>query len=589
MTKRLMLSVVFVLLAALAVAPVGAAEPGDLDITFAGDGIIENNVGTLSHGAIALAFQPDGKILMAGDKQDAAVIARYNANGTPDTTFGLSANGVVIVKRNPDSENEQATGMALLDTGRIIVATMDESSENSALFALDPSGAQISAFGVGGFVDTAYNGQYLRGMTLETIPGGGFYALSSFFDFDEDNVYKAVLQQYRPNGTLNTNFGSGGSVVISFPAVWTFGFDIALMPDGDVVAVGRLGNSNGWLARYNPDGTPDTSFGGGDGIQENTFMIYGVDAQADGRFVVGGVASSSDAVMARYTATGAFDTTFGGGDGIILVDFTDSNMITRVVAHPDGYMYGVGSTADSTGESGFIVGLTPAGIFNLDFGPLGVKFYSQGTYSALTDVVIDPQGRVLAAGYGETGDDKHYTLIRYLHALVVNPSMEVNDDAVNRVPDFWAIANGTSNDRIRCGAANFPANTGNCTVALVADAGVTTILSHRSRAAGSAGDNYTFSAALATRNFTASSQVCVIVSFHNGATVVGKETIEVPNLNSLTYQTITANVTAPGDYTTIRIRVRVRGAAGRVLVDDVTLVEEASRAADGLLPMPPAP
>ncbi|MCU0466265.1 MAG: delta-60 repeat domain-containing protein [Anaerolineae bacterium] len=589
MTKRLMLSVVFVLLAALAVAPAGAAAPGDLDITFAGDGIVENNVGPLSHGGTALAIQPDGKILMAGDKQDAAVVARYNPNGSPDTTFGLSANGLITVKRNPTSEDEEATGMALLDTGRIIIATMDENSENSALFALDPFGAQINSFGVDGFVDTAYGDHYLRWMTLEAIPAGGVYALSTFFDDGGDNVYKAVLQQYRPNGTLNPNFGTAGSVVISFTGIWTFGNDITIMPDGDVMVVGRLGNSNGWLARYNADGTPETTFGGGDGIQENTFMVYGIDAQADGRFVVGGLASNSDAVMARYTATGAFDTTFGGGDGIILIDFVNSNIITRVAVHPDGSAYGVGSTGGAMGESGFIVSLTPTGIFNLDFAPLGVKFYSQGTYSALSDVVIDPQGRVVASGHGETGDDDHYTLIRYLHALVINPSMEVNDDAVNRVPDFWAIANGTSNDRIRCGAANFPANTGNCTVALVADAGVTTILSHRSRAAGTAGDDYSFSAALATRNFSAESQVRVIVSFHNGATVVGKETIEIPNLNSLTYQTVSASVTAPGDYTSIRIRVRVRGAAGRVLVDDVVLEETPSRAADGLVPMPPAP
>src|SRR5205823_7146377 len=79
-----------------------------------------------------------------------------------------------------------------------------------------------------------------------------------------------ALARYLANGSLDTSFGSKGNVTTTFGR-WAWINAVAIQPDGKVVAVGGTQSTyfnNGGvtdlaLARYNPDGSLDTSFGSG--------------------------------------------------------------------------------------------------------------------------------------------------------------------------------------------------------------------------------------------------------------------------------------------------------------------------------------
>src|SRR5207248_10643108 len=128
-------------------------------------------------------------------------------------------------------------------------------------------------------------------------------------------------------GTLDPSFGTGGKVIqndIPFEAV-------AVQTDGKVVAVGSRSNDF-VVARYNTDGSLDTTFGTG-GIKTIDFALGNGDddfasdvaVQADGKIVVVGTASTAangdDFAIARLNADGSLDTSFGTG-GKANVDFS---------------------------------------------------------------------------------------------------------------------------------------------------------------------------------------------------------------------------------------------------------------------------
>ena len=125
-------------------------------------------------------------------------------------------------------------------------------------------------------------------------PDGKIIAVGSVLRTESgDNTYHDfALARYNPNGTLDTSFSGDGKQTTDF------GFrgdeeasGVALQADGKIVAVGHDGSGHFALARYNTDGTLDTSFSG-DGTETTdlggTAQASGVALQADGKIVAVG-------------------------------------------------------------------------------------------------------------------------------------------------------------------------------------------------------------------------------------------------------------------------------------------------------------
>ncbi|HQU84467.1 MAG TPA: hypothetical protein PKY59_15120 [Pyrinomonadaceae bacterium] len=150
-----------------------------------------------------------------------------------------------------------------------------------------------------------------------------------------NNQQQTFFIKYNSNGTIDNAYGTNGSVQITIPYfVPTLGkiYSAARQPDGKIVIVGydRSSNYIPLVARYNEDGTLDTTFAGGTGISRPDLTFFGDDKfysvliQPDGKILIAGGANLTDSTypnfcLMRYLPNGVADTSFGGsGTGFIV-------------------------------------------------------------------------------------------------------------------------------------------------------------------------------------------------------------------------------------------------------------------------------
>jgi uncharacterized delta-60 repeat protein len=219
-------------------------------------------------------------------------------------------------------------------------------------------------------------------------------------------------------GDFDTTFNGTGSVLLQFgPGNYAF-TDVAIQPgDQKIVAVGSAheGFANGrgrWLvARLNPDGTLDASFGGGDGFvtlgwSRDDDYATAVALQADGKIVAVGRSGGpvKKWAIARFTTSGALDTTFAG-DGKTGLDLTSNSehvsgidIATDVAIQQDQRIVVTGWT--DAFDARFIVARFRAnGKLDATFGGDGI---ATANLTPLHDdahsVSIDSFGRIVLAG-----------------------------------------------------------------------------------------------------------------------------------------------------------------------------------------------
>jgi uncharacterized delta-60 repeat protein len=305
---------------------------GTLDPTFGGDGKVTTRFAG-SGFAADLAVQADGKIVVVGKANDKFALARYNRNGTLDSTFNgdgkatttflpldtagaasvaVQADGKIVVAGSAWCEETTGTCPAEEESGEFAVARYDEDG------TLDPS------FGEDGRVTTDIKGSddgaavALQADGKIVVAGGVGQGLSSGGEFG--------LARYQADGTLDSTFGDGGKVTTNFG--FSSGdndaaYDLVIQANGKIVAAGR-GAARFALARYNADGTPDATFSS-DGKVMTSFtarpeVAFGVAIQATGKIVAAGMAAGRFA-LARYKPDGTLDATFSG-DGKVMTNFT---------------------------------------------------------------------------------------------------------------------------------------------------------------------------------------------------------------------------------------------------------------------------
>jgi uncharacterized delta-60 repeat protein len=135
--------------------------------------------------------------------------------------------------------------------------------------------------------------------------------------------YDFALARYNTDGTLDTNFGTGGKVITAIGSSTDVAESVAIQSDGKIVAAGfsNNGSNNDFaLVRYNTNGTLDTTFDS-DGkvttaIGSANDAAYSVAIQSDGKIVAAGFSnngSNNDFALVRYNTNGSLDTSFGTG------------------------------------------------------------------------------------------------------------------------------------------------------------------------------------------------------------------------------------------------------------------------------------
>ncbi|MCP5089557.1 MAG: hypothetical protein GY949_01400, partial [Gammaproteobacteria bacterium] len=291
---------------------------GSLDTSFDGDGIVITDPGGGGR-ARAITVQDDGQIVVIGDSYGVSnefTVVRYNTNGSPDSGFG-GGDGITITDLFGANQHDYATSVAIQSDGKILVSGGSlggATSYDSVLARYDTDGTLDTSFGGGnGYVMTEVGGFDISTSTL--VQTDGKIVVTGYTDND------IALVRYNSDGTLDTGYGTGGKVISDLSGNDDKGYAAALQADGKIVVAGYSNNgvdNDFMLARYDTDGSLDTSFGGGDGFTTTAIgsgddIARSLALQADGKIVLAGQSSNGsndDFAYARYNSDGTLDTTF---------------------------------------------------------------------------------------------------------------------------------------------------------------------------------------------------------------------------------------------------------------------------------------
>jgi uncharacterized delta-60 repeat protein len=231
------------------------------------------------------------------------------------------------------------------------------------------------------------------------------------------------------SGTLDASFGTGGQVTTDFAGAGDGVGGIAVQPDGKLVAAGAA--TINWqadftLARYNSNGTLDTGFGTGGKVTTDFGGIYegarSVALQGDGRIVVAGGSALGfydNFALARYLSDGTLDTSFGTGGKVITSFGEVSSEASSVAVQPDGKIVAAGyANIDGNGDFA-LVRYNSNGTLDTTFGTGGkvitdFGFLQQGySYAFGYSVAVQLDGKIVVAGVAYIGPGRDFALARY--------------------------------------------------------------------------------------------------------------------------------------------------------------------------------
>lgn len=322
---------------------------GTLDITFDGDGKVFTSIGVQDF-AQSVVIQPDGKILAVGQAGFSGVgyrlaVARYNSDGSLDTSF--DADGIAVESAPIDAQEYSA---ALQADGKLVITgwSGDSSAPIPTIVRLNPNGSFDTGFDGDGRVLGLPGCTYCYFFDGQVQPDGKIVAVG--FDYIESTGGRAgLIARYNSDGTLDTTFDTDGVKIFDAGFSVTRFNSVLLQNDNKIVAGGLLSSSPApklFLARFNPDGSFDTSFDT-DGIASVTMpgstqaSDGQVAIQANGKIVLSG--GVSDFYVVRFQANGSIDNSWGTG-GIVTTDLGSSDNCNSILIQPDGKIVAAGVT-----------------------------------------------------------------------------------------------------------------------------------------------------------------------------------------------------------------------------------------------------
>lgn len=221
-------------------------DDGSLDPSFGSGGVVRTET---EYADSPLLVQPDGRIVVGGPLR----IKRYNQNGTLDLDFGSSGSAATSVRPRD---------IALQPDGKIV--TLGATGSQMVLQRYLPGGGTDTAFGSSGTAMSSFTNARVTSLVIHAdgrLTAGGSEATAS--------DAQIALFQVNPDGTPNSGFGDSGQVLTNL-GMYNTETQLAIDPNDRIVAysdvitvsptLGYLADVG--LARYNQDGSLDTSCGG---------------------------------------------------------------------------------------------------------------------------------------------------------------------------------------------------------------------------------------------------------------------------------------------------------------------------------------
>lgn len=363
------------LLNLLLFATLAFGQQGIADGDFDGDGLttLDWFAGDYNIKGTAVTVKADGKILVAGTAYDAngranALLAQYHPDGSLDPNFGISESIYGVTIDSIYGIYPAIHAMALQPDGSIIVAGQGYGEPVVAHFSAN--GAGLLFGNLGGIAQTGFGaGSYFAAVTLQ--PDGRIVAAGQS---KIGNAKNFAVVRYFSDGLLDTTFSYDGKVVSDFFGADDGANAVVCQSDGRIIAAGHA-NNHFALIRYHLDGTLDNSFGtNGKVVQSigSSSVIKAIALQPNGQILVAGYSVDGDSyfTIARYNTNGTLDNSFGT-NGVFK---WPSGYFTSIALQPDGKIVAVGSTSSGI-QAFAAMRLLPNGALDPDFGLGGQALY----------------------------------------------------------------------------------------------------------------------------------------------------------------------------------------------------------------------
>jgi uncharacterized delta-60 repeat protein len=378
-----------------------------------------------------MAVQPDGKVVMVGGTFTDFIMARFKADGTPDTDFGNGGKVTTHIVGSDPAAQQEANAVALQRDGKIVVAgsaTLPRPDGRTAI--------ALVRYNSNGSIDTSFNGNgFVFGPTLlfgrahavaidskDRIVVAGDTPKAGNTDFGD-----FIVARFKSTGEIDATFGQAGFNVTDVGGVTNEGHGLKVLA-GDALLVSGfapifISNVNGTnivseplgaVVRYQENGFVDQTFGAAGRVAlPGDNVGRGLAVQSDGRIVLAGSidvailpATQNRFALMRLLADGRIDDSFGAG-GRVQTAFVDrGDDAFGIAIQSDGKIVAAGRTNGQLNSNFAVARYDSKGDLDPSFsgdGKLTIDFF--GSTDIAENVAIQSDGKIVLGGLARDSID----------------------------------------------------------------------------------------------------------------------------------------------------------------------------------------
>lgn len=433
---------------------------GSLDSTFGSGGKVMTSFATGNDYGRNLEIQNDGKILVIGSNNNRYAVARYNTDGSLDTSFDSDGKLYLTTNLSLFISSSQTIydrpNIKVLPSGKILLS--GTSNYNFSLIRLNQNGSFDTTFGTNGVLYYSVNvrnrssylflnneNKIITGGSSHNNTGGNVSKINQL-QFSENGLLEnssnfniqlgisrasnaieqadgkiivlcenrtssddTIFIRYLSNGSIDTSFGNNGIVTIGQG-----------LPNKMIqLSNGKLAvcfNNSPYLYMYNSDGTVDNTFGTNGSINIDqlvsvAFNINSITSSQDGSIFVTCSTNSANFGVVKVLSNGTIDSSFGN-NGIATIDFdlyttTDIESATDSIILPNGKIIIVGFLRFSSQiMSAGVACLNVNGTLDTTFGSNGKIIIQNGSYTS-PGKLINLENDEFIVGYFSSDLNQH--------------------------------------------------------------------------------------------------------------------------------------------------------------------------------------
>jgi uncharacterized delta-60 repeat protein len=419
------------------------AQPGIPDNSFGtGAGINRIAVDKSSNG-VTVHVLPSNELIISGwssktSRPEDHIVFKCSKDGLLDNIFGIKRlNAGVMWNLRYTTMNARIS-----PSGKIVASN----SSIHGVYRFLADGSEDASFGINGYAEISQSTDW--------------YLLDILVQPDEKVLIMGIkkngprfLARLNADGSLDGSFNNGSSF-----STFTDDVYLSLKPDGKIL-IHWYDNIMGQklvTKQFLPDGQPDNSFGYNSEATavlpyNPTYDINTFKLLSNGKILVAGSHANPketqvmlfDVWFARLNSDGSLDNSFGNG-GVTKVERLGLNdFINNIAIQPDGKILAAGYTEDNaTGIAKcMLIRFTENGALDNGFGSNAIITTTVGNnFDGISDIALQSDGRIVATGYTETKPpltygEKEITLIRYHGDVSAGTNTIENQSAFTLYPN----------------------------------------------------------------------------------------------------------------------------------------------------------